>query len=409
MRLKILLPLALLMLAGGALYLLHGKPDVSPAKPPEFKVARVAMGTVSRTIRLTGQTSARRYANINAPIPRAGESGRSPLTLMRLVKAGSKVKKGDEVAAIDAQDTLDHIDDVADTVKQAESDVLKRKAEQAIEWETMQQTLRQAKSDMEKARLDAKPAGILTPIERELLELNVQQTEARYKELQKSVASQQASFAAELRILEITATRQRRHMERHQRDVLKFTIMAPMDGLTVMQPIFRGGDFGQVDQGDQLGPGQLFMKVVDPLSMQVEAKANQVETSELRIGQSVTIRLDAFPGLEFTGAVYSIGALATGSWMQNYYIRQIPVNVSIKGSDARLIPDLSASGEVVVEKQENVLTIPLSAVRDRTGNPTVLVREGDKFVDRAVTLGIHNESQIAVLSGLKAGDEVRVN
>src|SRR5207253_11394425 len=117
---------------------------------------------------------------------------------------------------------------------------------------------------------------------------------------------QQTSFSAELRILEITAIRQRRRIERHQRDVVKFTIMAPMDGLAVMSPIFRGGDFGQVDQGDQLGPGQLFMKVVDPMSMQLEAKANQVETSELRIGQSVTIRLDAFPGLEFNGTVYSI-------------------------------------------------------------------------------------------------------
>jgi HlyD family secretion protein len=410
MRFKIIVPLAIATLAGGALFLLHGKQDApQQTKSLGFKVAKVSTGTITRTIRLTGQTSARKYANISAPIPRGGEGGRASLILLRLVKAGSRVKKGDEVAAIDAQSTLDHIDDVMDTVKQAESDVLKRKAEQAIQWETLQQTLRQAKADMDKARLDAKPAGILTPIERELLELNVQQTEARYKELQKNTSEQQASFAAELRILEITAIRQRRHMERHRRDVVKFTMNAPMDGLAVMQPIFRGGDFGQVDQGDQLGPGQLFMKVVDPLSMQLEAKANQVETSELRIGQSVTIRLDAFPGLEFSGAVYSIGALATGSWMQNYYIRLIPVNISIKGSDGRLIPDLSASGDVVVEKQDNVLLIPFSAVRDRTGNPTVQVRDGDKFVERAVTLGIHNEAQIAVLSGLKAGDEVRTN
>ncbi len=408
MRLKILLALALAMLAGGALYLLHGKPDVSPGKTPDFKTAKVAAGTVTRTIRLTGQTSARKYANITAPILRGGEGGRGSLILLKLVKAGSRVKVGDEVASIDAQSTLDHIDDLADTVKQAESDVLKRKAEQAIQWETLQQTLRQAKADMDKARLDAQPAGLLTPIERQLLELNVQQTEARYTALQKSLSEQKTSVAAEIRILELTTIRQRRHMERHQHDVQRFTIKAPMDGLAVMQPIFRGGDFGQVDQGDQLGPGQLFMKIVDSTSMQLEAKANQVETSELRIGQSVTIRLDAFPGLEFSGAVYSIGALATGSWMQNYYIRQIPVNISIKGSDPRLIPDLSASGEVVVEKQGNVLAIPLRAVHDRTGNPTVQVREGDRFVDRAVTLGIHNEEQIAVLSGLKPGDEIRL-
>src|SRR5690242_18860409 len=214
MRSKILLPLAFLMSVGGAFYLLHGKPDVSPTTQtaPDAKVTRATVGSIARTIRLTGQTSARKYANVIAPIPRGGEGGRANLVLVRLVKAGSRVRTGEEIAAIDAQSTLDHIDDVTDTVKQAESDVLKRKAEQVIQSETLQQTLRQAKSDMEKARLDAKPNGILTEIERQLLELNVQQTEARYKDLSKSVADQQASFEAEIRILQITATRQRRHL-----------------------------------------------------------------------------------------------------------------------------------------------------------------------------------------------------
>jgi len=407
MRLKILFVLAIASLAGGALYLLHGKPDVSPGKASEFRTVKATAGTVARTLRLSGQTSARRFSNVTAPRVMGGEGG--PLILLRLVKAGSHVRQGDEVAAIDAQSTIDHVDDIMDTVRQAEADIVKRKAEQAIEWDTMQQTLRQAKSDLDKARLDAKPAGILTPIERELLEVAVQEADARYTQLQKSLADKKTSFAAEIRILEITAQRHRRHMERHQHDITKFTIHSPMDGLAVMQPIFRGGDFGQVDQGDQLGPGQLFMKIVDTRSMQVEAVANQVEASELRIGQNVTVRLDAFPGLELPGVVYSIGALATGSWMQNYYIRQIPVNVSIKGSDARLIPDLSASAEVVLEKQDNVVVIPMAAIRDRSGNATVQVREGDRFVDRVVTLGVRNESHTAVLSGLKEGDEVRVN
>src|SRR5260370_36041221 len=254
MRLKILLALALVMLAGGALYLLHGKPDVSPGKASEFKTLKVVAGTVTRTIRLTGQTSARKYANITAPILRGGEGGSGSLILLKLVKAGSRVKVGEEVASIDAQSTLDHIDDLADTVKQAESDVLKRKAEQAIQWGTLQQTLRQAKADMDKARLDAQPAGLLTPIERQLLELNVQQTEARYKELQKSLSEQKTSFAAEIRILEITTIRQRRHMERHQHDVQRFTIKSPMDAGSLA--IGRGGGREAGDRPRASTPGR---------------------------------------------------------------------------------------------------------------------------------------------------------
>ena len=407
MRLKILLLVAVLAMGGGALYMLQGKQQAPKSRTPAFKVATVATASIARTIRLTGQTSARHYANINAPRPRVPDSNR--LVVLTLIKPGSFVRKGDLIATIDPQATEDHIDDVMDTVKQADADVVKRKAEQAIEWETLQQTLRQAKSDMEKARLDAKPAGILTDIERELLELNVQQTQARYTELLKSVAEQKTSFEAEIRVLEITAARQHRHLNRHVGDLKGFTIKASMDGLAVMQPIWRGGDMGQVEQGDQLGPGQLFMKVVDPKSMQVEASVNQVEATDLRIGQHVTVRFDAFPGLELPGSIYSIGALATGSWLQNYYIRNIPVNITIAGYDPRVIPDLSASGEVTVEKAENVLTIPVSAVENRNGRAFVRVSDGGRFVERQVTLGIHNESQVAVLSGLQSGDQVRVD
>jgi len=40
-------------------------------------------------------------------------------------------------------------------------------------------------------------------------------------------------------------------------------VKAPLDGIAVMQTIFRGGDLGQIQQGDQLWPGMNFMTVVD--------------------------------------------------------------------------------------------------------------------------------------------------
>jgi hypothetical protein len=91
------------------------------------------------------------------------------------------------------------------------------------------------------------------------------------------------------------------------------------------------------------------MMVVDAQSMQLEAWANQAESSLLRVGQSVDVRLDAHPGVSLPGRIYSIGALAVSSGGQNYYIRNIAVNIAIQGSDARLLPDLPASGDVALE------------------------------------------------------------
>ncbi|MDQ2950290.1 MAG: HlyD family efflux transporter periplasmic adaptor subunit, partial [Acidobacteriota bacterium] len=309
--------------------------------------------------------------------------------------------------------TQDHVDDVADSVRQAEADIQKRRAEQQVEWESLQQVLRAAKSDRDKALLDAKTTVLLTDIERELLKLNVEEAEARYSQLQKDLSFHKAANAAELRILDLTRERQKRHHDRHASDLVRFTIHAPSDGLAVMQQTFRGGESGQIQEGDQVGPGQSFMKVVNPARMQVEAKANQAESSELRIGQPVIVRLDAFPGLQFNGRVYSIGALATGGWQQNNYIRTIPVNIQIEGSDPRLIPDLSAAADVLVAKAENVVCIPLAAIHEHNGRTTVLARPGGAsglgFDERQVTLGIHDGKEVAVLSGLTAGSEVKLN
>ena len=86
---------------------------------------------------------------------------------------------------------------------------------------------------------------------------------------------QQDAQAAEIRILELTRDRHQRHRDRHRVDVERFKIYSPMGGLVVMQSIWRGGEMGQVQVGDQVSPGQLFMKIVDTSSMQLEATSTR--------------------------------------------------------------------------------------------------------------------------------------
>jgi multidrug efflux pump subunit AcrA (membrane-fusion protein) len=184
---------------------------------------------------------------------------------------------------------------------------------------------------------------------------------------------------------------------------------APLDGLVVMATIFRGGDMAQVQQGDQVWPGRQIMKIVDPKSMQVEGSVSQSDSSDLRIGQEAEVGLDAFSGVRYKGKVYSIGALAVGGWRENYYIRSIPVRVSIESYDSRVIPDLSAFCNITIARHASVLQVPLSAVRE-IGNDKgeVWVRSGDKFDRREVKLGPRNSMNVAVVEGLTAGEEVRI-
>ncbi|MBC7926482.1 MAG: efflux RND transporter periplasmic adaptor subunit [Bryobacteraceae bacterium] len=400
----------LLVIAGLISYLYSRRASARKAASSAavvVKTATVMPADIRQTMRVTGQTAATTYSSVTAPMMRGPDANRE-MILMSVAQPGSWVKKGTLVARIDAQSILDHIDDLNDTIETATGDIRKRRAEQSIEMENLLQSLRLAKSDFDKSSLEYKGSETQTDIQRQLLKLNVDEADARYKELQSDVSHKKAAQAAEIRILELTLLRHTRHRDRHKRDAQAFEVHASMDGLVVMQQIWRGNEMGQVQQGDRVSPGQPFMKVVNTSFMQVEGTVNQTESSEFRIGQTARIKLDAFPGLEFDGRVHSIGALANGGWRNSYFVRTVPIRLDIIGKDPRLIPDLSAAADVLIATESAKTVVPLAAVREEDGKAIVQVKSGEGWERRQVVAGLRDSMQVVIASGLRAGEIIRI-
>jgi HlyD family secretion protein len=374
------------------------------AAVPTIKVGKAV---VESRLRVNGSTAAREFANVTAPMIRGPESNR-PMVLLKLAPSGAIVKKGDLLAAIDGQSLQDHIDEVKDTVQTAEGDVRKRKAELEIDWKNLMQTVEFAKADLEKARLEAGAAEVRTEVERQLLQLNFEEAEARYKQVQSDIENTRKRQAADLKILEFTLARHRRHLDRHDSDLKRFEIYSPMDGLVVYQSTWGGSTMRQIEVGDQVAPGQPFMKVVNASSMMLDARINQSESEHFKIGQQASMRLDAFPGLELKGHVFSIGAIATGGWRQNFYIRNVPIKIAFDTIDRRLIPDLSGSADVLLDASDEAVSVPLGAIVSEGGKSYVNVKSAKGFEKREIKTGLRNETHAAVVSGLNPGDEIRL-
>jgi len=405
---RLIVVVVAVLLTAAAVVALAFRPKAGEASPqlPALRSAKVVKGPLEQTLMLTGQTASRDYVDIKAPIMRGFESGRE-LILLYLVPSGTRVKQRERLAVIDGQATQDHVDDIGDTISSAEADIRKRKSEHEIDRENLRQGLLLAKAELDKARLELAASETRTAIDKELLRLSVEEAEAKYKQSQADVQHKETGHKAEIRILEITRERHVRHRDRHRNDLTKYTFYSPMpDGLAVVQSVWRGGEWSTIQQGDQLQPGQLFIKVVNPASMIVLSNANQSESSHVRIGQEARIRLDGFPGLTFRGNVFSLGAIATGGWRTQYYIRNIPVKVAIEGSDPKLIPDLSASVEIILSREENVLQIPSAAVFKENGQSVVYVNKPGRPERRVVELGAASSTHVAVKSGLADGEHV---
>jgi len=360
-RWKSFLVLALVAGAVWAGYEFGYKPrEAQKAQSVEVVIptTNVQRGTLQKRTRIAGTTAAKNFATITAPMIR-GPEGNRPMVLLNMVNSGAQVKQGDVIARIDGQSLQDHIDDVKDTVEAAIADVRKRKAELEIDWKNLEQTILVAKADLDKARLEASAAEVRTEVERQLLQLSFEEAQARYKQLQSAV--------------------------------------------------WGGSSMRTVEQGDQVTPGQPFMKVVNPASMMLDARINQAESDDFRLGQTAEVRLDAFPGMVMKAKVFSIGAIAAGGWRQSPYIRTIPLKLAIEGSDSHLIPDLSGSADVVLDQVQTALIVPRQSIYRQDGKAFVDVKTADGFAAREVTIGLSNDTHATILGGLQEGQQIRLN
>jgi HlyD family secretion protein len=366
----------------------------------------VRRGHFQRNLRLSGAVSAVQSHNILAP--RLSGQMTSTMVITKIVRNGTRVREGDVLLELDRQNQLKNILD-----KQADYDNLvqqikKKQADHASAQAADETELQGASVDVQTARVDMRKNGLIPGYQAEINKVNLAEAEARLKQLKETLALKGEARAAELRILEIQRDRARLAAAYAQSNIEKMTIKSPMDGLAVLTPIYKGTRMVDPQEGDEVRSGGGIMMVVDPAEMQVTARINQVDVSQLHIGQSARIRLDAYPDLVFPGKVERISAIGIPS---NYSkrIRYFSVVISIEGSNPKLLPDLTAAVDLQVENAEDVLIIPREAVITRDGQSVVEILENGRSRQQIVRIGLANDCELIVESGLKEGMIVSLN
>lgn len=336
-------------------------------------------------------------------------SGDFGAVLQDLAKPGSKIEKNSKIAEFDRQYMLQRVDDYKAGVDQQELNMQKMVSDLDVTRKAHEQSIRIAKGEVEKAKLDLKTVPVRSAIDSERYKLALEEAEARYQQLLKEVPFVRAGEEAQLSISKMDLQQSKLELRRSEQNADRMVMRSPMAGMVVMLNIFRGGDFGQVQEGDPVMAGMPFMKIVDPTSMVVEAVVNQTDVERIRVGAKAIVRFDAFPELALPGHVFSVAAMPKSSFSaRGNYLKEIPVRIKIEKMDPRVIPDLSASVDVVTAEEEAAAIVPLGAIfqDEPAAKPYVYVRAANGWEKRAVELGLPNNTSVIIKSGLKAGETV---
>jgi HlyD family secretion protein len=364
--------------------------------------AIVTRGDFVRTLRVQGTVEAVSYHSVAAP--RLAGPGSGALVVTRLAASGIRVKKGDVLVEFDRQTQIKNALDRAADLTDLEQQIRKMQADHAVARATDSTALKLAESAMQAASLELRRNEIVSKIDAEKNQQTYEETKATFEQLKTTFELKRKANAAELRSLEIQRDRAKAAMEYAQANTQKLLIKSPIEGIVVLNSIWKFGQFGEIAEGDEVRPGVPFLQVVNANTMQVRSRVNQADIALIPAGAPVRVGLDAYPDLSFPGRVERVAAIGVTSGMSQK-VRTFQALFAIEGSDAKLMPDLSAFVDVQLDKLSNVLMVPRDAITWEGKEAYLTTESGER---KAVQVKAANE-QTAAIEGVEAGMKVRRN
>ncbi len=175
---------------------------------------------------------------------------------------------------------------------------------------------------------------------------------------------------------------------------------SPVDGVLVSSPA--------TGIGVNLFATDAF-EIINPKSLVFNATVDQADVSKVMKLQSGNVTLDAYPNDPITSQVSYIAYTSSQNSTGTVYIVQLPIQASSSADLNRYRIGMNGDASIVLNKRNNVLAVPLAAIRESNGQNYVKIKTGtNKATDRAIQLGIQTDTQAEVTSGLNEGDEVVV-
>jgi HlyD family secretion protein len=407
----------------------------------DLQVARVQRGTLVATVSATGPVSPPREAALAF-----GAAG--PLTRLE-VKPGDRVKTGQLLAQLDTRTLELQVTEAAANLAAAEAKLnqLRRpspaeiaaaranvaSAEAAVaQLKTPSENdLLMAKSDLEKAAAAVSRAqadydrigGASNPLiamspqalalqqatldyQKAVAAYNakVRPTDSQLKQAQASLEQARAQLAKltqpsddDIRAAQASVDQAKAARDLAQAHLDDAILRAPFDGIVTHVDL---------DLGSFVPAGRVIVGVADASALQVKLNIDETDIAQVHAGQGVTIDLDAYPDVSLPARVTDVASTATVTQGVVNYV----VTVTLDPGQIPVKLGMTANANIEVARKDNVLLVPNQAIRASNSKRYVTVQNGNgQTQDLEVKLGLANDQQTEVVSGLSEGQQVLIS
>jgi HlyD family secretion protein len=379
-----------------------------PAKDGEIPVGQVKRGDLDLKVEADGELRATHMIALTAP-----PVGGAALEITRLSHTGLAVKKGDIVIEFDPSEQRYKLEQNRSELLQAEQEIIKAKADAAVLAAQDKVALLKDGFDVRRAELDVQKNELVSAIEGKKNQLALEQAKRVLAELEQDMQSHAASGQATIYLAREKRNKAKLAMDQAQQNIAKMHVPAAIDGLISIEKnhessggfFFGGMTLPDYREGDQVEAGSSIAEVIDSRAMEVSAKIDERDHSNIKAGQSADVEFDALRGQIFHGTVKNVGGMSSRQFWDEDQGGKFDVSIQLPNSDSRLRPGLTAHIVIAEDAKKNVLYIPRQALFLKDGKRIVYARNGGGFEAREIKVQSESESRAAI-EGLSAGTEV---
>jgi len=311
------------------------------------------------------------------------------------VQEGDRVKKGDLLLQID-------------------------RAQLAAQAEGREATLAAMRNDLEAARSNAEQARL--DYERAKQNYNSHiLAEADYQKARSTYDTARANLSATEQRMRSTGA----DLAASRDSLSKTTVTAPIAGVVTALPI-KEGEVTVI--GTMNNAGTQLLTISDMSEVEAVMMVDETSVPQVKLGQSATLLIDAYPGKTFKGTVTEVGSSPIekndpdlASLVANSEAINFKVKIRVENPPDTIRPGFSVTAEVVTGRKDAVAAVPIQAlvVRDvpqkgkkttTSGRPEteegVYVVKSGKLEFKKVKTGLAGELMVEVTQGPAVGDQI---
>lgn len=343
------------------------------SQQPQYQTAQAEKGTLINNVTASGQITTAN--NVNITIQASG------VVKDVMVKNGDKVIQGQTIATL----TLDQ----SSQQKQAQAYASYLSAKNSLDSANAKiNSLQAAEFKTNQTFINDAVARSLKTDDPTYIQENALwlQTEADYKQQETVInAAKSSLIASSLNLSQLSST-----------------ITAPVSGVVKGLTITQGAIITVTSStANATSTSQVLGSINQPGQLQAQVNIPEIDSIKVAEGQKVTMTLDAFPNLTFTGKLVSIntnGVVSSG-------VTTYPAVISFDSGNDHIYPNMGITAKIITSIKNDVILVPSAAVQSGA-NASVRVIKNGKVTNVPVEIGDSNDTQTEINSGINEGDTV---